>query len=203
MKKILRITQPFLIAIAPLIVLFRNNPGEIFLFDFLLIAVLLIIVIALLSLLISRLRKDGEKTSISLSLLCFALILSAEFSSISKSLIWSLCTLSALFSLIFPIPSKWKTVFSYYLSIPFLAIISYNVFEIGYVKKTILAEMAQLKSASLPSKHSCSTCSRDIYLIILDEFISERSFKDYYHFDNFEFFDHLRNKGFHIVRAIA
>jgi hypothetical protein len=108
MKKIFRLVQPYLIAIAPLIVLFRNNPGEIFFFDFLIVSLFLAIVISLLSYVASRWIKDEEKVSISISILCLSLILSAELSSVSKPLIWSLCTLSALVSLRFPIsPILW------------------------------------------------------------------------------------------------
>lgn len=201
MKKILRLIQPYLIALAPLIVLFRNNPGEIFFFDFLIVSSFLAIAIFFLFFVLSRWIKDEEKISISLSILCLSLILSAELSSVSKPLIWSLCSLSALTSLMLPIPLKWKSVLSCSLSIPLLAVISYNLFEIGHIKKTIQTEIAQQESAPLPRKLHSSACSKDIYIIILDEFISEQAFKDYYHVNNDHFFDFLRKNEFHVVSS--
>src|SRR5690606_9865752 len=143
----------------------------------------------------------AEKVSISISILCLSLMLSAELSSVSKPLIWSLCALSALISLRFPIPLKLKSFLSCGLSIPLLAVISYNLFEIGHIKKTIQTEIAQQKSAPLPHKLHSSACSKDIYIIILDEFISEQAFKDYYHFNNDHFFDYLRKNEFHVVSS--
>lgn len=201
MKKIFRFIQPYLIAITPLIVLFRNNPGEIFFFDFLIVLLFLTIVISLLSYVALRGIKDEEKVSISISILCLSLILSAELSSVSKPLIWSLCALSALVSLRFPIPLKLKSLLSCGLSIPLLAVISYNLFEIGHIKKTIQTEIAQQESVPLPHKLHSSSCSKDIYIIILDEFISEQAFKDYYHFNNDHFFDYLRKNEFHVVSS--
>ena len=137
MKKIFRLIQPYLIAIAPLMVLFRNNPGEIFFFDFLIVSLFLAIAISVLSYIALRWIKDKEKVSISISILCLSLILSAELSSVSKLLIWSFCALSALLSLRLPIPLKLKSALSCGLSIPLFVVISYNLFEIGHIKKTI------------------------------------------------------------------
>ncbi len=201
MKKIFRLIQPYLIAIAPLMVLFRNNPGEIFFFDFLIVSLFLAIAISVLSYIALRWIKDKEKVSISISILCLSLILSAELSSVSKLLIWSFCALSALLSLRLPIPLKLKSALSCGLSIPLFVVISYNLFEIGHIKKTIQTEIAQQEATPLPQKLHSSTCSKDIYIIILDEFISEQAFKDYYHFNNDYFFDSLRKKQFHVVSS--
>ena len=203
MKKALRLLQPYLIAVAPLVALFRNNPGEVFLFDFLLVLALLATVILALSYVISRWTKDEEQVSLSLSVLCLPLILSAELSFLSKPLIWSLCALSALALLrdCLWIPPKLKSTLSYGASIPLLAVISYSLFEIGYIKKTIQTEIAQQKETPLPHKRYSIGCSKDIYIIILDEFISEHAFKDYYRVDNHHFFDSLREKKFHVISS--
>ena len=199
MKKNFCFIQPYLLLIAPLVVLFKNNPGEVFTFDFLLVTTLLTVAVFLLFLLISKWIKDREKNSIFLSLLCCSFILSIELPSASKILIWSLCTLSALFSLIILIPAKWKTILSCYFSLPLLIVISYNLFEIRQIKKQIQNEIAERKLELLPIKQLPTTCSRDIYLIVLDEFISEKAFKNYYHFDDGDFFNHLREKGFCVI----
>jgi hypothetical protein len=201
MKKIFRLIQPFLIAIAPLIVFFRNNPGEIFFFDFLIVSSFVAITISLLTYTASRWIKDKEKVSIAISIFCLSLILSAEFVSTDKLLIWCICTLSALISFKFPIPFKLKAFLSYSLSIPLLVVISYNILQIGLIKKTIRQEIFQQHLTSLPSKSQLKTCSRDIYIIILDEFISEQAFKNYYHFNNDFFFDYLRENNFYLVSS--
>lgn len=201
MKKILRIIQPYLLAIAPLVVLFRNNPGEIFLFDFLFVTASLVIFICILWYSVFKWTKDPEKTSIFISVLCLPLILSIELPSISKPLIWSFCALNALLCLKLSISPKWKSILAYGFSIPLLGIIAYNSFEIGREKAAIRMEIAQHKLTPLPQKIGATTCSRDIYVIILDEFISENAFNNYYHVNNQYFFDNLRKKGFHLVSS--
>jgi hypothetical protein len=200
MKKLLPRIQPYLLAIAPLAALFRNNSGEIFLFDFIILLVLIAIAISFLFYSIRAWTKDEEKTSIALCLLCFSLIASAEL-SVSKSLIWSLCAGSALLSLMFSIPHKWKTALAGYLSIPLLVVVCFNLLEVGNAKRTIQIEITQRNSVPLPNKENPETCSRDIYIIILDEFISELAFRDYYRFDNSRFFNYLKKKGFHLVSS--
>ena len=201
MRKILSLIQPYLIAITPLVMLFRNNPGEIFLFDFSLLLALLAILIFSVFYAISKWLKDYEKTSIALSLMCFSLSIAAELPSLSKVWIWSLCASGALISLMFSIPSKWKRPLACYLSVPLLIIVSYNLFEIGHIKKTIRNEIEQQKLVALPNKLYPNTCSKDIYFIILDEFISEQAFKNYYHFDNSDFFSYLKEKDFHLISS--
>jgi hypothetical protein len=193
--------QPFFVAIAPLIVFLRNNPGEIFFFDFLIISFLLAIAILILFYAVSRWIKDVERVSISISMLCLSLILSIELSSVSRGLIWSFCFVSAIVLLKFPIPSKLKSFLSCGFTVPLFVVISYNLFEFGHIRKGIQTEITQQKLAFLPQKLHSITCSRDIYIIILDEFISERAFKDYYHFNNDDFFDYLRKNEFNIVSS--
>lgn len=199
MRDFLRLIQPYLLAIAPLFSLFRNNPGEVFLSDFLLIAALLALVIFGLVRLVAKWTSDVEKASIAITILSLAIALSTELTSISKPMIWFCCLFCAMISIKIVFPSKWKSTLAHVFSLPLAAVIFYNGVEIGCVKRSIHTEIAKMKLDELPEKKFLKSCSKDVYVIILDEFISEKAFNDYYNCDHSSFFNYLRDKNFQII----
>lgn len=190
--------QPYLFVLAPISRLFDNNPGEIFLFDLFLICMAFAALIFFLQLLILKIFKDEERTSIVLSILCASLLFSTEFATASKSLIWGLCSLAALAFLFIPLNAKIKGKLASLFTVPLLAIVLFNSISAGILKYQISNEIAA-HSLKMPERTASKTFSGNIYVLILDEFISEKSFNDYYKFDNNEFFSYLRKNDFQII----
>lgn len=79
--------------------------------------------------------------------------------------------------------------------LPTISIVSYHFASLGYKNSVKQTPVSQNKSvvrnpqASLPS----------IYYIIFDRYASYKILKDDYHFDNSDFLDYLRNKGFYVA----
>lgn len=198
MKSKLHFFLPYLIVLLPLTGLLKSNPGEVFLFDFLLIFLVISSLIFIFQLILCRFIKDSEKSSIFLTILFSGLFFATELSSTSPIFVWLSCLFLALMSLLIQMNDRIKTILSFWLFLPLTMVVSYHLISVSMVKFQIEKEIAEFKPILPPKSHS-TKFEGNVYLIILDEFISEKAFNDYYHFDNRDFFNHLRSNEFKII----
>ena len=80
-----------------------------------------------------------------------------------------------------------------YLNLLFVLLIGWEIILLLMPAKKPAA-IAELKFPQ------CDTCSKpDIYLVVLDEYAGHQSLKDLFEFDNYEFEQQLRQRGFHVA----
>ncbi|HEY1115995.1 MAG TPA: sulfatase-like hydrolase/transferase [Chitinophagaceae bacterium] len=82
-----------------------------------------------------------------------------------------------------------------YLNVLLIVLIVWDLGQWIFVKKTVSAtETSQLVYSV------CDTCSKpDIYFIIADEYLGNRTLKEQFGFDNSDFENELKTRGFHII----
>ena len=208
MYYIIAILLPFLVLNLPLLLMFFNNPGECFTSDALLLSASLLIFTVISFIGTDLLFKKPLRTSFFLSI-CFISggIVTNSFSFVVINFIW-LCSFIA--AVIFTVADiKYRFLRIQHLTVflfPLVAISVYYLVGIYLAKLEINDDITkytafQEKFYQDNKRTSTTNITKkpNIYYIVLDEFVSEIAFKNYYHINGISLFDFLRNKGFTVI----
>lgn len=206
--KIVSILSPILIGLLPILFLFQKNPGEVWFTDFLFLTCFLIIVILCALTIFFLIKKNLPQASLSTILMILPLsIVNESYPYHVNVLIWSAALIAGSLFLFINIKSDllWKIQQSIFIPLLFLSII-FGISIINSKNRIAKAEneLKQLSdlefSALKKTKKNNATFDSDVYFFILDELISPVAFRNYYHYDNENFFSFLKSSGFHLAR---
>lgn len=206
-RRILAVSSPLFIGLLPILSLFEKNPGETWFIDFLFLSSFLILLIISIIAIFFSLKRCLLQSSLSTFLLFLPLsIINESHSYYINVIVWLASTLAALIFLFFPIKINILKKIQQVIFIPLLLLIIFFGICISISKTRILFAKKNLKN-QLDSQFAELKCTqksgihfnRDIYCIILDEFISPIAFKNYYQYSNTNFFSSLESSGFHLV----
>lgn len=198
--------HPILFAIFPTIFLLSNNIGEITIDQIAQPLILSVILAILVWALINLIIQDRKISAITTSFLLLAFF---SYSYVDRLFFWF--RLHAGFYLLFMGVSAFLITYSLIksqkgilkitliLNITAIVILIFPSLNVVFQEKT---RIRQDRSAEQLFSHDFQkkiNKKPDIYYIVIDSYASNTTLKDYYNFDNSEFVNYLRNKGFYIA----
>ena len=208
---------PVLFAVAPILSLYATNAGQVDLREILVpVAVSAAVAIFMLAVL-TRLFRSLDKAALFVSvavLLCFSygdvqdsvsrfhVATTSLGSPIVMGAVWALLLLSAAPLLartgrnLYPLGRIFGVVSVAMVALPLLQLAVYAARSSVSVKTAICTDNEPI---SLDNPGGRVQRSPDIYYIILDRYPSARTLWDFYEFDNTEFVDSLKGRGFYVA----
>jgi hypothetical protein len=122
-------------------------------------------------------------------------------------LTWIVCAALSISILISPPKQRFLVIANSFIFISFLILICFHGFSVFISKSKIIHAKENLRQSldqrfsEIKGTQDKKTGSQpDIYFIVVDEFVSQNTFSEYYHYDLKKFFDFLKNRGFQIVK---
>ncbi len=207
-SRLLAISLPLFAGLLPILSLFAKNPGEVWLSDFCVLFALM----GSLTLFVFSIFVIFKKNFLRASFASFLVFLPLSIVNESHSFylnvsIWMLGITLAICFLFIPFKKTLMQKAQQGIFISLLALTSIYTLSIVTSKnrirqtnhslqKQLDSEFALLKETQIQSEKPL----RDIYFIILDEYISQTTFRNYYQYDNESFFLFLESSGFHLVK---
>ncbi len=216
MNKTPRVFHPILFAIFPVFFLYSRNIGEVLFISFFLPTVIIIIASAILLALSVFLCKDKYKAGFIVSFFWAYFFMYANVFCLFRGvtvagmdlhkhalilLVWTV-----LFTVCIIVVLKWKYDLAKVTKIAnvvalCLIITSSVTITSRHMKNAILEKSATLSNGQMrigvPSKLPSDL--PDIYYIILDQHVSNDVLETYFNYDNSEFADNLRKRGFYFA----
>lgn len=205
--RILAILSPVLVGLLPVLSLFEKNPGEVWFTDFLFLSSFIITVILLILTTFFLVKRNLLHASLSTIMVFIPLTIVNETYSYSINvIIWILGLVVALIFLSIGIRIDLLKKLHKAVFFPLFILAVFLGFSVAFSKGRIIkAEKELEKKLNLEfselkrTQKSVINSNPDIYFIILDEFISLDAFRNYYQYDNDNFFSFLESSGFHLV----
>lgn len=198
---------PLFGVLLPLLVIFDANPGEVWLPDFFIVLIFLVglslAVLAFFYLIAKNLLQASCATFV--FFLPFSIV-NEGWPFYPKIVVWVVAAVLAV--VLARIKSRQEIFFLMQRSLVFPLLILMIYYGWGvYSMKNELTEVSQHVQKSMDkqvaylrqTQDRSHLCDRDIYFIILDEFVSQIAFEEYYKYDNSHFFKSLSALGFRIV----
>ena len=205
---IVSIFAPLLAGILPILSLFEKNPGEVWFADFCILSLFITLIIACVFFIFYFFTRNVLRASLSSFLFFLPLSIINESHSFNLNVsVWAIGILLATCFLFFPFKEAAlrKILQGVCISLFFLTCLySYSIINAknrirqteSSLQEKLDSEFALLKQ----SQKKLTSPSQDIYFIILDEYISQVAFRNYYKYDNENFFSFLETSGFHLVK---
>jgi len=197
---------PFLIGALPLLGILEKNPGEVWGLDFAISLMILGLFCSGLVILFYGIKKQILKASLASAVFWIPLYIVSELTPLHTN--YAFWSISASLSFIIIYSPINEAIFHRILRITIVpialisAMLSFSIIRSKYSIHCSLAELQKEMDYQL-DRSELSFCKNadtpDIYFLVLDEFISETAFNNYYKHDNNTFFSSLRNSGFHII----
>lgn len=198
---------PILISLLPLFFLFHKNPAEVWFSDFLILCIFLSIATLIILFLFSLVRNLPHAALSTTIFFIPLLIVNESFSYRNNVVIWVIFTSLALASLFFSFQQQLIIKIHQAIIAPlFFILIFYGVligiskYRILKTKNELFASLTTDLLALKANQKAVIEADRDIYFIVLDEYISPNTFRNYYQYDNENFFSFLSSSNFHLVR---
>jgi hypothetical protein len=209
------ILHPFLLAVYSVLVLYAHNIGEMFLQDILLLGGIVVAVAVLLFGLLWLILRDARKGGVATTALLLVLLF---YEHIYRAL-HELFDFQIRHRVVFPVlvlflsgavlmlmrrearlrsatvVLNWMT--AVLVLMPLITILSQDVFTTSH--GTTSGTKAETESGDIPLQLSASGRKPHVFFLILDRYAANRTLKDQYAFDNQEFEDYLRSRGFYIA----
>jgi Sulfatase len=202
------ILLPLLTILLPILSLFQKNPGEVWLTDFLFLFAFLSLFMFFTLTVFFLIKKNLLKASFSTIIFFLPLsIINESHNFYLNIIVWLTGMLLAICCLFFPLRKNLLQIAQKVIFTAFLFLVCLHSISIitsknrirktnKFLKNQLDSEFAFLKKNKKPSKFPL----RDVYFIILDEYISPATFKNYYKYNNENFFAFLRSSHFHLVK---
>lgn len=213
MKKKSIVVHPFLLAAYPVLFLYSHNIGETVLREIFAPLAITVGLTLLAWYILGIILKNWKKSGVIVSLFLVLFFSYAYFRAPLKektlilliSLVW--IALFMLGSLLTVVSRKDFAKYTLILNViagaliamPVLNIIAHQLRNVRQISRDLNPIPIQTDSQSTTQKQS----SPDIYFIILDAYAREDILRQIYNFDNSEFIDFLRKKGFYIAERSA
>lgn len=206
--KILATFSPIFIGLLPVLSLFQKNTGEVWFSDFLFLSGILSFLILSVLMFLFLIKRNFLQASLStiLMFLPLSIVNESHFYHINL-MVWAAGVLAGIVFLFIHIKPDIAKKMQQAIFIPLLALITFYGVSIGISKNRIATvenklgrklnkEFAVFKQ----NQRQITNLNSDIYFIILDEFISPIAFRNYYQYNNEEFFSFLESKSFRLAR---
>jgi len=212
------VLHPFLFAIFPILFLFAHNRAELLSYSEISVPLIISLVTTVLMFLLATVvLKDSKKAGIIVSVL---LILFFSYGHIRTTasewkiggfsfgghayqlILWALLfTLAAFF-----IIRRGKAFdnLTKILNVIAVSLVAISLFNIGSYEMLVSRTQANVKKdgeekPAITKESGKTDVKRDVYFIVLDGYASSDTLKKTYGYDNSEFTDYLKNKGFTIA----
>jgi hypothetical protein len=219
MKKIFKIFHPSLFAAYPLIFIFSNNLSEINIKDLFIYLFISIVGSIFLLLILLLTFKSYEKASIltSIYLLLFfsygyiydlilgIVILNIKIGRASFLLSFYLLIIIYSFFYIFKTKRNLKII-NIFFNIVSLVLILFPLIKITTYeyRQRYISSQEQASNVQIQKIENTDKLNKpDIYYIILDAYANNETLKELYKYDNKDFINYLKNKGFYIADKSA
>lgn len=191
----------------PHLVIFEKNPGEVNSSDFLILLFCFYAALSLLFFLYSYIAKKKLQALTSAIVVFIPFFIVNENTDIYLNiLVWGICLIGSFVLCLLKLNEKaLQKLYSFSL-LPLAMISGFYVTKITKSKHHIYKVIKQLDeerdqqvSFLKLNRLKESRCNRDIYFIVLDEFVSPKMLTNYYKFNLDSFFDELSALGFKVV----
>lgn len=207
-SRLVALFLPVCVALLPIFVLFDANPGEVWTSDFFILSFFLGVISLIFLGTFFFIRKNFLQASLATVVLFLPLSIANEATPFHyKMAIWIAGFLCSLLVLFLKIRQETLGKIVQSLVFPFsILILVYGVSiyrvkdEIGKKEKSELeAQLNQQLAHLQKSQNKSLVADGDVYFIVLDEFISQVAFEDYYKYNNRDFFSSLSALGFRLI----
>ncbi|OGI06665.1 MAG: hypothetical protein A3I68_06310 [Candidatus Melainabacteria bacterium RIFCSPLOWO2_02_FULL_35_15] len=223
------VVHPFLVASYPVLFLLSNNIRELH-FNIVIIPLIIInIFIALIWIIVSKFIKDGEKSSLIISLIAFMFFTYGHFFKLLRALelrysnlviyskniylilIWLVLFIVIIFVVLRCINANSTKQISYSITLTYFILVIFcliNVCQFNLLSsknKLSNKQLLNLKINNIKPEYEIYNNNtvrepKDIYYLIFDRYANETVLKEYFNFDNSAFLNHLIDNGFYIAR---